>query len=547
MLFKRWIFQFKIQDLFLNWLVGIQIFFIILIFLIFYGHMKKDILTSNQQELRKSVYIYGQIIDFWLQERLLDLKILAEHPDVLSLQASQIQKCLASDKQVRSYYENVLFLDTSEHAKASLNSLPNIDLRPVFEGILTGQEYISDFIFENSKRPLFLIAVPVQVNGTLKGVLVAVISPVQLVKMINLARDRVYLVGERGTILFFSHNISQIDATSIRELKRNQLSASFALLEHDWKVIATRDLTPVFEKLKIQMIIIFLLLSPFLIILIILTRKLLSHLSGSLQTLTSLLLQVAAGQTGQRAYAEGQSELSVLGKAFNNMVVSLETMKDQLNEKLTLLEVQKAELEERAGELEALQEQLYNKQVELMEKNRLLQEMFIVDQLTKLYNRSSFLEQVKAEIKRAVRYHEPLVLAMIDVDFFKTINDTFGHPTGDLVLREIAKVLKGTVRRSDLLGRYGGDEFILLAPNTDLTSGIQLAERIRENMERCQIKSGEKIIKITASIGLATWQNGTIKDLEIEYVLEDLLERADQALYFAKNKGRNRVEVYVES
>ncbi len=163
-------------------------------------------------------------------------------------------------------------------------------------------------------------------------------------------------------------------------------------------------------------------------------------------------------------------------------------------------------------------------------------ELATTDTLTGLYNRRHFIELTNLEIARARRYNTPLSAVMFDLDRYKKINDRYGHQVGDQVLVEIAKLCQANLRSVDIACRYGGDEMTIVLPNIHLEQATQFAERLRGLISDLRIPVGEKMIKITASIGVATFQpeDGS---------LEDLLANADRALYRAK-QGRNRIAVY---
>lgn len=156
------------------------------------------------------------------------------------------------------------------------------------------------------------------------------------------------------------------------------------------------------------------------------------------------------------------------------------------------------------------------------------------DQLTGVLTRRGFIERAEQEIERFRRYGRTASLAIIDIDRFKTINDTFGHPTGDAVLREIAAVLKRVKRPNDVLGRLGGEEFALLMPETGPDAGLAAAERFREAVATARLKAGADLrLEVTASFGIATVGPG-ITDAEAWFAA------ADVPLYAAKRSGRNR-------
>jgi two-component system cell cycle response regulator len=160
------------------------------------------------------------------------------------------------------------------------------------------------------------------------------------------------------------------------------------------------------------------------------------------------------------------------------------------------------------------------------------------DPLTGALNRRSFFGAAKAEIERAARYRLPLSIAMLDIDYFKHVNDCFGHAAGDLCLIELVKTLRGELRSSDLIGRYGGEEFALLLPQTAVAAALALGERIRTRVEDKPIKSTNAVIAYAVSIGIAPIDVGMTSD--------DALAHADAALYRAKETGRNRVCLWTE-
>lgn len=174
----------------------------------------------------------------------------------------------------------------------------------------------------------------------------------------------------------------------------------------------------------------------------------------------------------------------------------------------------------------------------LDEARALLDRMSKTDLLTEISNRRHLMERFKEELERSKRSGTELCCIMLDVDHFKSINDNFGHLKGDDVLRELAKILKNSVRTYDVLGRYGGEEFMVLLPNTNLEKAAVLAERIRQTMEHnLGTNSGFATDKnITISIGLTDACAGDTN-------IEPIVKRADEALYKAKEGGRNKVEI----
>ena len=162
----------------------------------------------------------------------------------------------------------------------------------------------------------------------------------------------------------------------------------------------------------------------------------------------------------------------------------------------------------------------------------------LTDELTGLSNRRMFNYLIEREINRSRRYRRPLSLVMIDIDHFKKINDTWGHPVGDLVLRELGGLMRENFRRLDVPVRYGGEEFAVILPETSLEEAINFAERFRVKVEKATFMNGRERIPVTISLGVATIGNSPIaEDLDAD----TLLQMADRALYQAKQSGRNRI------
>jgi diguanylate cyclase (GGDEF)-like protein len=223
-----------------------------------------------------------------------------------------------------------------------------------------------------------------------------------------------------------------------------------------------------------------------------------------LRRLTRGADQVAAGNLEVDLPVHTQSEVGYLTQVFNHMVARLRRSREELD----------------------------NVNAELQAKNRELHQLSITDELTGLYNRKHLMETLSSEVTRSKRNGHTFALLVADIDHFKRINDTFGHQKGDEVLRLLAGVFRETIRSCDYVARYGGEEFILMLPEVGAAGGLEVAERIREQVARKRIPP--KGDRITISIGVAMFpEHGEIP--------EELFQRADQALYAAKTSGRNRV------
>lgn len=181
-------------------------------------------------------------------------------------------------------------------------------------------------------------------------------------------------------------------------------------------------------------------------------------------------------------------------------------------------------------------------EIELAEANLKIQEMAFTDGLTGLFNRHYFNESLKREYENSLRYNYPLSCIMADADSFKEINDRYGHLFGDDALCRIAEVIQSMVRKGDVAARYGGDEFVILLPHTDLGGAVILADRIREKLSSETIGNrNKKTVYLTASFGISSLMAGSL------FSMEDLINQADDALYQAKERGKNQTVAWKEN
>ena len=163
------------------------------------------------------------------------------------------------------------------------------------------------------------------------------------------------------------------------------------------------------------------------------------------------------------------------------------------------------------------------------------QRLAITDGLTDVFNRRYLLELAEKEMERSRRHGRYLSAILFDLDHFKEVNDRFGHPMGDLVLKKITQLCRSSIRTTDLLGRYGGEEFLIIASETGQEQAIEIAERFRKRVEDFSLTTEAGILKLTISLGVGTFQPGS------DQALDDLIKSTDNALYVAKALGRNCV------
>ena len=225
------------------------------------------------------------------------------------------------------------------------------------------------------------------------------------------------------------------------------------------------------------------------------------------------------------------SELALLKSTIHQRLF---TIREHFETHRRLEEQQQLELAQALSQSNARLQTLEQESQQL--RRRLIQEHqhAIHDSLTGVCNRLAYEERMEQEFARWKRYHQPLVLLIFDIDHFKTINDTYGHKAGDKALRLIAKTLQKNLRESDFLARFGGEEFIVLMPQTELSAAIGAARKLREAVQANQFHYQQKRVHITISCGAAQFQG--------DDSIDTAFQRADQALYKAKQNGRNRCE-----
>ena len=219
-------------------------------------------------------------------------------------------------------------------------------------------------------------------------------------------------------------------------------------------------------------------------------------------------------------------EFGELARQFNETRIQLSDANKKLRSRIDLADTQ----------LRETNEQLRKQSEELKRVNEELRRLSITDPLTGLYNRREFEQLMATDILLSLRHNEPNSLMLVDIDFFKKINDTYGHAAGDRVLRRLSTILSENLRRSDVLCRLGGEEFVVLCRRANREKAMLVAENIRRVVEAHEFHTGNQIVHITISVGIAS-----IPSEDNVRTTDELFQQADSALYYSKTKGRNRI------
>ncbi len=242
----------------------------------------------------------------------------------------------------------------------------------------------------------------------------------------------------------------------------------------------------------------------------------------------------------EHIFNEVHTQVDDAGQYFGLRIKNTKSVQEILQEANIRLSLMNLDFDQMNKELLKTKVELENLTQELEKKNKLLANLANLDGLTGIYNHRFFQNSLDNEISRAMRNETKISLLLIDIDFFKKFNDTYGHQVGDFILKTFSKVLKENIRKYDTLSRYGGEEFTVILPDTNEEDAITVAEKLRIAIEEFDYKDDRETYHITASFGAAT-AKPAIMD---EFKKSDLISQADSALYDAKEAGRNRVAFF---
>lgn len=255
-------------------------------------------------------------------------------------------------------------------------------------------------------------------------------------------------------------------------------------------------------------------------------------------------LQLVIGGRRYVIRAARQQILSLLLSTYEDAVLQNMKLREMRAKLVSLNETLEKRVEERTAEL---QEEISQRKEIQAEREKLIEELTSArdalhfrathDDLTSQWNRATILQRLEQELVRTNREGTPLGLAILDIDHFKKVNDSYGHLAGDAVLRGVAQRIASVIRPYDSLGRYGGEEFLVVLPGCNRNRAWQVAERLRLSFSKVPIRTSEGVFRVTMSLGVTTIDGGKARDLNA------VIQTADEALYRAKNRGRNRVEL----
>ena len=501
------------------------------------------------QELLNVTSQASREFDVWFKERFYEVKVFSssyvvpENLTKISLVKATPSENRKSLTRVRDYlkslrakfpvYEELLVLDGRGQVVAS-SSNRKTDVQLPQGWIKTAKD--SQPIFgnpmwdERSRKGVMVIAQPILTGRErLLGVLAAKLnfqSVVGVLENYSLEDGELYLVTQQGAVFTTTSPISSdfmetsLGKSYIEKLYSRESAPQDYVNYRGMDVMGTLKTVPplnwglVVEKdkqkayatiirlrnLTIGLVVVLLCIIGLAAYLLGLT------IVGPLNRLIGGADKVARGDLEVDLPVQGVGELAFMTRVFNNMVHRLRQGREELAKVNTTLR----------------------------KRNKKLQELSVTDSLTGLHNHKHLMEKLASEVTRSERHEHPFAVLMIDIDYFKKYNDTYGHQAGDDVLRRMAAIFMESVRSSDYVARYGGEEFMIVLPETGMEKAMNGAKRIRKRLAREKFGNGRNQISITISVGIATYPDHGEDP-------ETLISKADAALYQAKKTGRNKV------
>lgn len=407
-------------------------------------------------------------------------------------------------------------LDINDNSAKTLNIPPNYDPTTShwYKGALRSQGYYlsEEFNYLGIKTPVVTLSKKIEKNKMVKGVLSGVLDLTVLSEHLS-----EYKIGEKGSFyLLDKENKIIIDTGDNKENNRYIDHEILYNMDHGKINSKTPDGLRSYYIHHIERLDLFLIGT-------VLEKDLNSAAYKLRKYILTIVLIIALLIV---------LSLSFIVKKFDNSLDKLSYVIKSISRGNYSKDIDKlTEVIDEKSELNFIKDAIKNMNYEIIERETELKLIAETDQLTKIYNRRAILNFVKMELDRSKNFHTEYVLIMFDLDKFKNLNDRYGHLFGDEVLRKICRTISEDIKEEDKFGRYGGEEFLLLLPDTDLKKGILIAERLRKEIENLK---WENDVVVTISMGV-------IKNMKND-TLDIALERVDNLLYKAKNKGRNRIE-----
>ncbi|MFT9819711.1 diguanylate cyclase [Lysinibacillus sp. NPDC056185] len=494
--------------------------------------------TIQHQNEEMTYYLDTQTYFFesWLSERSSDIHTLANLDFIKAFNYKKSQAFFQDFKEKTDFTdlifvnkEGIVQFDTVTENNTSGVSVDVNDRKYFQIAKKTKQPYITDILISKvTKQPIIAFASPIlNAQQQFNGVVFGAVNLDTIDQLLQESRvgflGHAYIIDQEGTMLSEFNNKKQrssgnylVDKHILNAALKNKtsglelykdannkwiLAKSKPINGGKWFIISEIGLLEAYKPLinRFLWITICLVVGSFFMI------KMMLHLSKRIEEpIQQLLTGVRKVEQGFYEYQIDDQQLTPYAQEFQELCASFNEMSDKVRKDTILLK-----------------------------------ELSITCQLTELYNRRYLIEQGELAFQKCLEEQNHCSCIAIDIDFFKKVNDTYGHLIGDEVLKHVANTITNSVRRIDIVTRYGGEEFVILSPNTTLESAVEIAERVRQHVEDQPYIADDFEINVTVSIGIAGY--GHSENISTFY---ELLDKADQALYIAKESGRNQLRVY---
>ncbi|MBP1990889.1 sensor domain-containing diguanylate cyclase [Paenibacillus eucommiae] len=499
----------------------------------FYLLGKNDRVNEIKQQLQQVITLQSLYIERWTGERAADIKRIANSDNARQLNMERLFRDLKSYFSVDSEYNNIFFVSATGYSSTESPISNNVFVgdRDYFIAASNKQDFISGVLISKATgHPMITFSSPIlSPSNEFIGAIVGTVKLQTLdAVMTNLnfgKTGELFVIDEKGAVITKSKETnSQIgngemkteivqralqdkkDFSPYQGYRDRAVYGGYQWAnEHKWIIVGEITTSEVFENLN-----------RILLLLIVITLVVLLVSLYAVFILTSWVERpIHHLLKGTKIVKDGNYDYQIASEEMKHAPIELRELCETYN-------VMSSKLKST---------------VELLEYSALK------DHLTGIHNRRYIMTEGSALIESAIQLGQPCSVIMVDVDFFKKINDTYGHIIGDRVLKHIARQLSQHTDRSIVAGRYGGEEFIILAINMDASGSLLLAEELRIWMIEHPYTDGSQTVGVTVSMGVADY----LQHLEYGTThLEDMISRADQALYWAKSRGRNRIDVHLK-
>ncbi len=486
---------------------------------------------ETRQQLKDAIGLQSTFINRWLDNHSTQIGILSHLMSGRTESKDEISRMFKSFMSEEGEYTAVLYVDARGKIivdSQSPNSSGDVSDRDYFKAAKAGRSLITDvLISKNSSKPFLFISSPIMdENKVFSGLVCGVIHIGILEKVMNQFdfgnAGETYLLNRSGQFITVPLGVegtplNLVNTSPIADLAQtgtpsNKVYANYAgervmgqygwVKDKQWLVVAEMKHSDIFRALYTDILLMAIIVLVMLLLSFVLTFK---FTEGLLRPIGLLL-------RGTSTIREGDYDFRIPPNQFASAPEELQQLCENFN--------------------------LTGKK--LKSTIQMLEMTAVVDQLTEVYNRRHILTEGPRLLETCIRAGQPCSVLMLDIDYFKKVNDTFGHLVGDRVIIHAASLLLSCIRSCDMVSRYGGEEFLILLPNAPAEGGVELGNRIRQAFMEQPYREEDMEIPLTVSIGVADYR----KDYSYgTSTLEDMISRADQALYQAKRMGRNRVEL----